>query len=105
VFRAVDAFNDQNSAQDHPMANTKSAKIAARKALRRTEVNKARRSSLKSDVRRVEEAIKSGNKDAAIAALKSAEPALARTAQKGVIHKKAASRKVSRLTARVKAMG
>lgn len=86
------------------MANTKSAKIAARKALRRTEINKARRSALKTEIRRVEEAIKSGKKSDAFAALKTAEPALARTAQKGVVHKKAASRKVSRLTARVKAM-
>lgn len=86
------------------MANTKSAKIAARKSIRRTEINKARRSALKTEIRRVEEAIKSGKKTDAVAALKTAEPTLARTAQKGVVHKKAASRKVSRLTARVKAM-
>lgn len=86
------------------MANTKSAKIAARKSLRRTEMNKGRRSALKSGVRGVEEAIKSGKKGDALAALKSAEPLLVRTAQKGIIHKKTASRKVSRLTARVKAM-
>lgn len=86
------------------MANTKSAKIAARKTLRRTEINKSRRSTMKTEVRRVEEAIKSGNKSAAVEALKTAEPVLARTAQRGVIHKKSASRKVSRLTARVKAM-
>jgi small subunit ribosomal protein S20 len=86
------------------MANTKSAKIAARKAIRRTEINKGRRSALKTGVRSVEEAIKSGKKSDALAALKAAEPLLARTAQKGVIHKKSASRKVSRLTARVKAM-
>ncbi len=86
------------------MANTKSAKIAARKALRRTEINKDRRSALKTEVRGVEEAIKSGKKADALAALKSAEPMLARTGQKGVIRKKTASRKVSRLAARVKAM-
>ena len=86
------------------MANTSSAKRAARKAVRRTEMNKARHSALKTEVRRVEEAIKSGKKSAAVDALKVAEPMLARTGQKGVIKKKTASRKVSRLTARVKAM-
>lgn len=86
------------------MANTKSAKKAARQAVRRTEINKARRSRLKTEVRRVEEAIASGDKVAALAALKTAEPLLARTAQKGVMTKKTASRKVSRLTARFKAM-
>lgn len=86
------------------MANTKSAKKAARQMVSRTAVNKSRRSVVKSTVRTVEEAISSGNKEAAIAALKSAEPTLVRTAQKGVMHKKTASRKVSRLTQRVKAM-
>jgi small subunit ribosomal protein S20 len=86
------------------MANTKSAKIATRKMLRRTEINKARKSALKTEIRSVEEAIKSGNKSAALAALKVVEPRLVRTAQKGVMHKKTASRKVSRLTRRVKAM-
>lgn len=87
------------------MANTSSAKKAARKMIRRTEINKDRHSHLKTEVRRVEEAIASGNKTAAADALKGAAPFLARTAQKGVIHKKTASRKISRLTARVKAMG
>jgi small subunit ribosomal protein S20 len=86
------------------MANTKSAKKAARQMVSRTAVNKSRRSVVKSTVRSVEEAISSGNKEAAVAALKSAEPTLVRTAQKGVMHKKTASRKVSRLTQRVKAM-
>lgn len=86
------------------MANTKSAKRAARIMVRRTEVNKARKSALKTDVRRVEEAIKAGSKKDALAALKTVEPTLVRTAQKGGIHKKTASRKVSRLTLRVKAM-
>lgn len=86
------------------MANTKSAKKAARQMVRRTEVNKNRRSAVKTDVRKVEEAIASGNKDAAAAALRAAEPALVRTAQKGVMHPKTASRKVSRLAQRVKAM-
>ena len=86
------------------MANTSSAKKAARKAVRRTEINKTRRSHLKTEVRKVEEAITSGNKAAAVAALKVAEPLLVRTAQKGVLHKRAASRKVSRLTVRVQAL-
>lgn len=86
------------------MANTKSAKKAARQMVSRTEVNKNRRSAVKTEVRKVEEAIASGNKDAAAAALKSAEPALARTAQKGIFHPKTASRKVSRLAQRIKAM-
>ena len=86
------------------MANTSSAKKAARQMIRRTETNKARRSRVKSEVRAVEEAIKGGDQSKALAALAAAEPILARTAQKGLMHKKTASRKVSRLTQRVKAM-
>ena len=87
------------------MANTKSAKKAARQATRRTVVNKARRTRLRSSVRKVEEAIASGNKEAAAAALKEAEPVIARTAQKGIVHRNSASRKMSRLAKRVGAMG
>jgi small subunit ribosomal protein S20 len=87
------------------MANTKSAKKAARQATRRTGVNKARRTRLRSSVRKVEEAIASGDKAAAAAALKEAEPVIARSAQKGVAHRRTASRKVSRLAKRVGAMG
>ena len=87
------------------MANTKSAKKAARQATRRTVVNKARRTRLRSSVRRVEEAIASGNKEAAAAALKEAEPVIARTAQTGIVHRNSASRKMSRLAKRVSAMG
>jgi small subunit ribosomal protein S20 len=86
------------------MANTSSAKKAARQMIRRTEVNKSRRSRVKSEVRVVEEAISSGDHAKAEAALRAAEPVLARSAQKGIMHKKAASRKVSRLAQRVKAM-
>lgn len=86
------------------MANTKSAKKAARQMIARTAINKNRRSAVKTEVRKVEEAIASGDKSAALAALKSAEPTLVRTAQKGVMHPKTASRKVSRLSQRVKAM-
>ena len=87
------------------MANTKSAKKAARQATRRTAVNKTRRTRLRSSMRNVEEAIASGNKEAAAAALKEAEPIIARGPQKGVAHRKAASRTVSRLAKRVGAMG
>jgi small subunit ribosomal protein S20 len=87
------------------MANTNSAKKAARQTNRRTEVNKARRTRLSSSVRKVEEAIASGDKNAAAAALKAAEPVIVRTGQVGVVHRKAASRKVSRLAKRVGAMG
>lgn len=86
------------------MANTKSAQKATRKIERRTEVNKARRTRMKTEVRSVEEAIASGNKTSAMAALKAAEPVLARTGQKGLVHKRTASRKISRLTKRVNAM-
>lgn len=85
------------------MANTKSAKKAARQTARRTTANKARRSRMRSYARKVEEAIASGDKAAATAALKEAEPVIASTAQKGLVHWKAASRKVSRLAKRVKA--
>jgi small subunit ribosomal protein S20 len=86
------------------MANTASAKKAARKIERRTEVNKVRRSRVRSYVRKVEEAIASGNKEAAQAALVVAQPELMRAATKGVMHENTASRKVSRLARRVKAL-
>jgi small subunit ribosomal protein S20 len=86
------------------MANTSSAKKAARQMISRTEVNKSRRTRVKSEVRTVEEAIQSGDRAKALAALAAVEPILVRTAQKGVMHKKTASRKVSRLAHRVKAM-
>ncbi len=86
------------------MANTSSAKKTTRRIARQTEVNKSRRSRLKSTVRKVEEAIASGDKAAAATAMKVAEPVLARTGQKGVVHKRAAARKVSRLVHRIKSM-
>jgi small subunit ribosomal protein S20 len=87
------------------MANTKSAKKAARKIMRRTEVNKARRSRMRTFMRKVEEAIASGNRETALAALREAEPVIMRAAQKGVVHKHSASRKVSRLSHRVAKLG
>lgn len=87
------------------MANTKSAKKATRKIARRTEVNKARRSRMRNFLRKVEDAIGSGDKANALAALQSATPELMRAAQKGVMHKKTASRKVSRLTHQIRKLG
>jgi len=84
---------------------TKSARKATRKIARRTEVNKARRSRMRTSLRRVEAAIASGDKAAALEALTAAEPSLFRAARHGVIHKNAASRKVSRLTHRIAKLG
>ncbi|GLK85026.1 30S ribosomal protein S20 [Ancylobacter defluvii] len=83
------------------MANTPSAKKAARKIARRTEVNASRRSRMRTFVRKVEEALAAGDSAAATVALKAAEPEIMRAAQKGVLHKSTASRKVSRLTLRL----
>jgi small subunit ribosomal protein S20 len=87
------------------MANTKSAKKAARQAERRTEINKSRRSRLKTFVRKVEEAIAAGEKEAAVVALREAQPEIQRSASKGIIHKNTAARKISRLSQRIKALG
>jgi small subunit ribosomal protein S20 len=86
------------------MANTSSAKKATRKITRRTEINKNRRSRVRGFLRKVEEALASGDKEAAQAALKAAQPELMRAATKGVFHKNTASRKVSRLAQRVKTL-
>ena len=86
------------------MANTSSAKKATRASARRAEVNQARTSRIRSIVRKVEEAITGGQKQDAEAALAIATPEVMRGAQKGIMHKNAASRKVSRLTLRVRAM-
>jgi small subunit ribosomal protein S20 len=83
------------------MANTKSAKKKTRVIARRTEINKNRRSGMRTYVRKVEEAIASGDRNAALAALQAAEPQMMRASQKGVLHKKTASRKISRLTHQV----
>jgi small subunit ribosomal protein S20 len=80
------------------MANTSSARKATRKIARRTEINKARRTRMRSSVRQVEEAIASGDKNKALEAMKNAETALMRAARQGQVHKNTASRKVSRLT-------
>ncbi len=86
------------------MANTRSAKKATRKIARRTAINKNRRSRVRTFVRKVEEALASGDKAAAETALRNAQPELMRAASKGVLHKNTASRKVSRLAQRVKTL-
>jgi small subunit ribosomal protein S20 len=87
------------------MANTPQAKKRARQNEARFQVNKARRSRIRTFLRKVEEAITSGNKDAASAALRDAQPELMRGVTKGVFHKNTVARKMSRLSARVKAIG
>jgi ribosomal protein S20 len=79
------------------MANTTSARKATRKIARRTIINKSRRTQMRGAIRTVEEAIKSGDRDAALKAMAHAEPELMRAAQRNIIHKNNASRKVSRL--------
>ena len=86
------------------MANTSSAKKATSKIARRAAINKNRRSRVRTYVRQVEEALASGDKVAAQAAFKAAEPELMRAATKGVMHKNTASRKVSRLAHRLKVL-
>lgn len=86
------------------MANTRSAKKMVRKIARRTAINRDRRSASRSAVRKVEDAITAGNKAEALAALKEAEPALMRAVQTGLFQKNRASRKVARLTHRVRVM-
>ncbi len=86
------------------MANTPSAKKAVRKIERRTAVNKARRSRMRTFLRKVEEAIASGNQTAATEALRAAEPEIHRAATKGIVHRNLAARKVSRLSKRVRAL-
>lgn len=84
------------------MANTKSAKIADRKATRRTEINKARKSRIKTFIKKTEEAISSGKHDEALKAFRTAEAEIMRGVTKRVIKLNTASRKISRLNANVK---
>ena len=87
------------------MANSPQSKKRARQNERRLAVNKARRSRIRTFLRKVEEAIASGDKDAAGTALRAAQPELMRGVSKGVFHKNTAARKMSRLSSRVKAIG
>jgi len=86
------------------MANSPSAKKRARQAVRRTAINKSRRSRVRTFIRKVEEAIAAGDQSAALEALKAAQPEIMRGAVKGVLHRNTASRKVSRLHHRINAM-
>ena len=87
------------------MANTPQSKKRARQIERRTEVNKARRSRIRTFLRKVEEAIASGDQEKAAEALRAAQPELARGVTKGVMHKNTVARKMSRLSSRVKSLG
>ncbi|MFA8386123.1 MAG: 30S ribosomal protein S20 [Pelagibaca sp.] len=86
------------------MANSPQAKKRANQNEKRFAINKARRSRIRTFLRKVEEAIASGDKEAATAALRAAQPEIMRGVTKGVYHKNTASRKVSRLASRVKAI-
>ncbi len=86
------------------MANTPQSKKRARQSETRFAINKARRSRIRTFLRKVEEALQSGNKDIAAAALKEAQPELMRGVSKGVVHKNTVARKISRLNSRVKAL-
>ena len=87
------------------MANSPQAKKRARQNERRALVNQSRRSRIRTFLRKVEEAIASGDHAAAAEALKAAQPEVMRGVNKGIFHKNTASRKISRLAARVKALG
>lgn len=86
------------------MANTPSAKKMTRKIAKRTAVNRMRRTRMRTFIRRVEEAIAAGDANVAATALRAAEPMIMRSSQKGILHKNTASRKISRLSSRVKAL-
>lgn len=86
------------------MANIKSAAKQARKAVRNTAINRARMSRIRTQVKKIETAIESHDKKAAEAALKEAQPELHRGVSKGYIHRNTAARKLSRLSARIKAL-
>jgi small subunit ribosomal protein S20 len=87
------------------MANSPQSKKRARQSDARYAVNKARRSRIRTFIRKVEEAIASGNTEAAVAALRAAQPEMARGITKGVLHKNTVARKMSRLSSRVKSVG
>ena len=86
------------------MANTTSAKKMTRKIAKRTAINRSRRSRMRTFLRKVEEAIASGDQATAQAALREAQPEIMRAAQKGIVHKNTASRKVSRLASRIRTL-
>ena len=87
------------------MANHKSAEKRLRQTVKRTEINRARVGRIRTFVKKVETAIAAGDAEGAVAAFKAVQPELHRGVTKGVIHKNLAARKLSRLSARIKAMG
>jgi small subunit ribosomal protein S20 len=101
TFAAASIYNQRSIT----MANTTSAKKAARQIARRTAINKARRSRVRTAVRKVEEAISAGDRGSALTAMAAAEPVIIRAAQKGIVHRNAAQRKVSRLAHRIAKLG
>lgn len=86
------------------MANTTSAKKATRKIARKTAINKMRRTSMRGQLRKMDEAIAAGDKAAAQEQLRLVQPVVMKSASRGIIHKNTASRKISRLSAQVKAL-
>jgi small subunit ribosomal protein S20 len=86
------------------MANTKSAEKAARKTQRRYVINRARTSRVRTFIKKVEEAIASGDKAVAQAAFKAAQPIMQSGVNKGTLHKNTVGRKLSRLSRRIKAL-
>lgn len=86
------------------MANTASARKRNRQTIKRTERNVARKSRMRTFVKKVEAAVAGGDKEAAVATLRAAQPEMQRAAGKGVVHKNAVARKLSRLSARIKAL-
>jgi len=86
------------------MTNTVQAAKRARQSETRFAINKARRSRIRTFIRKVEEAIAAGNQEAALAALRAAQPELMRGVTKGIVHKHTAARKMSRLASRVKSL-
>jgi small subunit ribosomal protein S20 len=87
------------------MANHPSAEKRIRRNARRTEVNHARISRIRTHVKRVEKAIATGDKTAALEAFKAAQPEMQRGVVKGVLHRNTVARKLSRLNSRIKALG
>ncbi|HEX8214916.1 MAG TPA: 30S ribosomal protein S20 [Allosphingosinicella sp.] len=87
------------------MANTPQAKKRIRRNTRRTEINGARVSRIRTFVKQLESALEAGDKDQAKAAMQKVQPEIARGVAKGVVHKNTAARKISRLTKRVAALG
>ena len=86
------------------MANTPSAKKRIRTTLRKTDINKSRRSRIKTFIRKVEDAIESKDAKSAVDSLKAAQPEIMRGVTKGIFHKNTASRKISRLSSRIKSI-